>query len=191
MNSVAAKVCKEMDSFCAETGTYNANASSSYRYIDSRFNITYPLDLPVTGDFAADTLTIAGTTLDSVQFGIGYDTNNVNMLGIGYKTDDGLSSFNRPPSFPEVLVNRGLIRSIAYSLWTNDLVAGTGSILFGGVNTAQYTGELHTFAIPSVNGVYSQPTVLLIGLALHNTTGSPSHYNSTCPPMRFWTPASP
>jgi hypothetical protein len=45
------------------------------------------------------------------------------------------------------MVDQGLIRSKAYSLWLNDLSASTGSILFGGVNTEKYRGQLATLPI--------------------------------------------
>lgn len=42
------------------------------------------------------------------------------------------------------MVENGIIQSNAYSIWLNDLDAATGSILFGGVNTEKYVGNLQS-----------------------------------------------
>jgi len=65
-------------------------------------------------------------------------------LGIGYQINEvqvgraGKAAYN---NLPAQMVADGLIQSNAYSLWLNDLDASTGSILFGGVDTAQYTAR--------------------------------------------------
>lgn len=46
------------------------------------------------------------------------------------------------PNLPTVMVNEGLIATNAYSLWLNDLDASTGNILFGGIDTEKYNGNL-------------------------------------------------
>lgn len=42
------------------------------------------------------------------------------------------------------MVAAGLIKAPAYSLWLNDQSSSTGSILFGGVDSARYGGLLQT-----------------------------------------------
>ena len=48
----------------------------------------------------------------------------------------------------------------------------SATLLFGGVNTAKYSGELHTMPIPSVNGVYYLPSVLFTGIAVQGTSSA-------------------
>jgi hypothetical protein len=160
---------------CISLGTYNANASSTYKFVNHEFNITYPYDEPASGDFTTDELVISGITLPNVEFGIGYNTYSLNRLGLGYRSDESSDQY---ANFPEILVNTGLINSIAYSMWVDSSVAGTDTILFGGVNTAQYTGELHTLSIPSVDGVHRQPAVLVTNIALQASFESASYRSS-------------
>lgn len=90
-------------------------------------------------------------------------------MGIGYPSNEaqvGSNGATTYPNLPQAMVQRGLIRSSAYSLWLNDLYANTGSILFGGVNTNKYRGKLETLPIQPVQGVYSQVILALTGVAL-------------------------
>ncbi len=64
------------------------------------------------------------------------------------------------------MVDNGLIRSNAYSLWLNDLDANTGSILFGGVNTAKYQGQLQTLPILREADVYYEFVIALTGISI-------------------------
>ncbi|PQE16658.1 eukaryotic aspartyl protease protein [Rutstroemia sp. NJR-2017a BBW] len=59
-----------------------------------------------------------------------------------------------------------LINSNAYSLWLNDLDASTGSILFGGVDTAQYHGQLETLPIQKESGYYAEFLITLTEVTL-------------------------
>lgn len=100
------------------------------------------------GDYVTDTFSIGGTTLDKLQFGIGFtSSSSEGILGIGYQINEvqvgraGKAAYN---NLPAQLVADGAIQSSAFSLWLNDLSASTGSILFGGVDTSKYHGSLET-----------------------------------------------
>jgi hypothetical protein len=105
-------------------------------------------------------------------------------LGIGYTTNevqvnrDGKSSY---ANLPQAMVSDRLINSNAYSLWLNDLEASTGSILFGGVNTEKYTGELATLPIQRENGQYVEFIIALTGLALSNKSTSNAYTSDSLP----------
>src|SRR5204863_7351288 len=68
------------------------------------------------------------------------------------------------------LVNQGLIQSNAFSLWLNDLDASTGSILFGGVNTEKFKGQLQKLPIQKVNNDFSEFIVALTRISLSSGT---------------------
>lgn len=72
-------------------------------------------------------------------------------------------------NLPAQMVADGLITSNAYSLWLDDRDASTGSILFGGVDTEQYTGNMSTLPIQAENGQYTNPLITLTALTLNNT----------------------
>jgi hypothetical protein len=91
------------------------------------------------------------------------------VLGIGYVTNEVQVGRNgkRPyPNLPQALVDAGMIRSNAYSLWLNDLDSNRGQIMFGGVNTAKYHGSLETLPILSRRGIYAELSIALTGFSV-------------------------
>jgi hypothetical protein len=175
--AASAILCEANNPRCRQLGTYNANKSSTYKFVDDNLDISYPYSSTACGDFATDTMTVAGISLPNVQFGITYNDFDLNVLGLGY----GSESTDLYGNFLEILSNNGMINSVAYSMWT-DNTEGTGTILFGGVNTAQYTGDLRTLPIPTVGGEFRQPAVLVTGMALQASSSLSSTYTSSALP---------
>lgn len=159
---------------CSYAGTYSANSSSTYGYVGSYFNISYVDGSGASGDYVTDTVTIGSSTVDNLQFGIGYkSSSSQGILGIGYPVNEvqvGRAKKDAYDNLPAKMVTDGTIASNAYSLWLNDLDASTGSILFGGVDTAQYTGALETLPIQANGGVYSEFLITLTSVVLDNVT---------------------
>lgn len=175
--------------------------------MNSDFNITYADGSTAVGEYASDTLTIGSATLKDFQFGIGFTSNSAGMcdprgpltlrqwkadisicaeavLGIGYPSNEvqvGVSAGSAYANLPKAMVNKGLIKSNAYSLWLNDLDASTGSILFGGVNTEKYHGSLETLPIQKVGNGYSEFVIALTGVTLSNSSGT-TNYNTNALP---------
>ncbi|MCJ1474517.1 hypothetical protein MMC13_003175 [Lambiella insularis] len=153
------------------TGTYNPNTSSTARYVNSAFNVTFIGSNGAFGDFFTDAVQVGDTSVSSFQFGAA-DKNSTtaqNVCGIGY---DSIANENLPAADQYLntafqMVYNGLIGTPAYSLWLNDLVSSTGSILFGGVDTASYQGQLQSVPIIPYKGKY---TILQITLDSVNTT---------------------
>lgn len=79
------------------------------------------------------------------------------IAGVGYNISTyGAEHQKGYNNLPYALTAAGITKSTAYSLWMDDVNAETGTILFGGVNTAQYTGELQTLpVVPVYNQYYS------------------------------------
>jgi hypothetical protein len=72
-------------------------------------------------------------------------TKQTGLLGLGYSSWEA-SALNlgiRYPNFVETLVNTGEIASRLYSLYLSD-IGQYGSIIFGGVDTRKYEGDLVT-----------------------------------------------
>lgn len=79
-------------SVCAQSGTYSANASSTYEYLNSNFNISYVDGSSASGDYATDTFHLGDLEIDDFQFGIGYSSSSEQgVLGIGYPSNEVLS----------------------------------------------------------------------------------------------------
>ncbi|XXH05112.1 hypothetical protein Hte_011536 [Hypoxylon texense] len=174
VNTGASTLCSQRGRPCSFAGTYTANSSSTYEYVGSWFNISYVDGSGASGDYVTDTIKIGNTTLNGFQFGVGYQSSSEQgILGIGYATNEvqvGRAGLDAYENLPMKMVSSGQISRNAYSLWLNDLDANTGSILFGGVDTAQYTGSLQTLPIQSNNGVFAEFLITLTSLALGNTT---------------------
>ncbi|EEQ85907.1 hypothetical protein RJZ56_001873 [Blastomyces dermatitidis] len=169
-NSPNSDLCTQSGDPCAEGGTYDPKASSTYQFTNSLFNISYLDGSGASGDYVTDTLSIGGVSLNDFQFGVGLDsTSQEGVLGIGYPANAvqparyGQAPY---PNLPFALVDQGHIKSPAYSLWLNDLDASTGSILFGGVNAAKFHGTLQSLPILRRGGQYIDLVIALTGLSI-------------------------
>lgn len=102
------------------------------------------------------------------------------MLGIGYSSNEAQVRLDGKDSYrnlPQAMAKDGLINSNAYSLWLNDLSANRGSVLFGGVDTEKFHGDLETLPIQKVDGHYTQLIIALTGVSL--SSGSQHHSYSS------------
>lgn len=169
-NAASSNLCSTRIEPCSISGTYDANSSSSYNFVSNDFNISYIDGSGALGDYVTDTLRIGRQELDAVQFGVGYQSSSPEgILGIGYPINEVQVNRNRKKAYdnvPVAMVNKGLIQSNAYSLWLDDLEASTGSIMFGGVDTDKFHGELQTLPIQKQFGQFREFVITLTGLAV-------------------------
>ncbi|KAE9366541.1 acid protease [Stipitochalara longipes BDJ] len=141
---------------CAETtqldggcpnGEFDQTASSTFVDVGrNEFNISYVDGTGSTGDYFQDTFRIGGSTLKNFEMGLATSTTiGTGIMGIGYNTSEAnvdTGNGTEYANLPLAMVNQGLINSAAYSLWLNDLQATSGNVLFGGVDTARFSGNL-------------------------------------------------
>lgn len=174
VNTDSSSLCSEKSQPCAYAGTYNANSSSTYEYLGSWFNITYVDGSGAAGDYVTDKITVGETTLTDFQFGVGYtSSSSQGILGIGYPVNEvqvGRARLSSYDNLPAKMASNGTIASNAYSLWLNDLDSNTGQILFGGVDTDQFTGELYTLPVQPEGSIYAEFLITLTGVSLGGTT---------------------
>ncbi|KAK5163552.1 uncharacterized protein LTR77_010501 [Saxophila tyrrhenica] len=178
VNTPDSQLCQRRGDLCDAAGTYNANSSSSYSYVNSDFNITYVDGSNSRGDYVSDTVRFNGVTLRNQIFGIGYSSDSrQGILGIGYPINEVITQYGHQPypNIPYNMRNKGYINTPAYSLWLNDLDANKGSILFGGVNTAKYTGELQTIPIIPIDAgaadIYAEFVVAMTAVGSNGNSG--------------------
>lgn len=105
------------------------------------------------------------TTIGIGIMGLGYSNSEVNIF-----TGNG----TQYPNLPLALVNAGLITTPAYSLWLDDLNSSQGNILFGGIDTAKYDGELQSLEVyPNQRrGNVTSFTVAFTSLSATSSTGT-------------------
>ncbi|KAM0236430.1 hypothetical protein ACHAPO_005062 [Fusarium lateritium] len=174
VNAVGSELCDTHANICAESGLYNPNKSSTYEYVNSDFNISYADGSGASGDYVTDTFKMGQVSIKDLQFGIGYVTSdNEGVIGIGYTTNEAVvaqpdAEFYK--NMPARLASDGVIASNAYSLYLDDLESATGKILFGGVDSEHYTGELVTVPIMKINDEYSEFYVKLNSISSGSET---------------------
>ncbi|KAL8781712.1 MAG: hypothetical protein Q9203_000153 [Teloschistes exilis] len=188
INAHNAPFCQPLGQGPCLGGTYDANASTTYRYIDSKFDITYNPQLYGRGDHASDIVHFGGHVLTGAEFGIGYDSiSRRGILGLGYTIHEahpGDPNFKPFSNFPQLMVDQGLIRTKAFSIFLNDRTANTGRILFGGLDTKKYLGVLRAVPIEKINGEYFIFLIQMTGLGISGSSVSKFFHSSL--PYKGW-----
>lgn len=89
------------------------------------FNISYVDNTGASGDYFTDMFGIGGATIKGLEMGLSIGGSiGQGIMGIGYNTSEAnLETGNKTtyPNLPNQMVDEGLINSLAYSLWLNDL----------------------------------------------------------------------
>ncbi|RAH59685.1 yapsin [Aspergillus piperis CBS 112811] len=170
-----------IDNLCTPYGLYNASESSTVKTVGTHLNDTYADGTNLYGPYVTDKLTIGNTTIDDMQFGIAESTTSKRgIAGVGYKISTYQAEHDDKvyANLPQALVDSGAIKSAAYSIWLDSLEASTGSLLFGGVNTAKYKGDLQTLPIIPVYGKYYSLAIALTELSVATDSNSSSFTDS-------------
>lgn len=132
-------------------GKYDTSASSTFVNLNEAFQISYVDGTNIQGEYIKDVLNIGSTKLTNMTMAAAtqVQTPAIGVMGIGYQAGESIEESIAAgdggalyPNVINVLKNQGHINQLAYSLWLNDVDANTGSILFGGVDTAKYHGDL-------------------------------------------------
>ncbi|MCJ1314883.1 hypothetical protein MMC15_000197 [Xylographa vitiligo] len=160
-------------------GTYSTNESSSSHYLSSNFIVSYAVSGMASGDFVTDDMTVGGVIVKALQLGVGYNSTVIpNLWGISFPAAEGVVTVAAQPQSQynnsvQQMVSQGLIQSPTYSLWLNDAYASQGSLLFGGIDTSKYQGQLQVLPlVPSdARGVIDQLYVNMTSISL-STGGS-------------------
>jgi hypothetical protein len=124
-------------------GTDDHTKSSTYkRLLADGFGITYVDGSTSEGDYISDDVTLsANNTIKGLQMGLSYkSTGGVGVMGLGYSTNEAAATLY--PNIIDLMVTQGLINRRAYSLYLDTRSSTTGTVLFGGLDTAKFIGVL-------------------------------------------------
>lgn len=186
----AAVDCSEYGTFTqSKSSTFHLNSSSAH---DNAFAIEYADGSFAQGSWGYDTVGIGGqVSLTQCSVAVAAKANSSNpVLGIGLtsleSTNDGQLSGQGGqsytyPNVPQLMYQRGLIGTNAYSLYLNDLNANTGKIIFGGYDTCAYTGALTTVPLVETYSTVNTPVELAIGMtgfSILSSSGSSQYSKS-------------
>ena len=184
-NSAQSQLCQSRRDPCSVSGTYDPDQSSTSKLISSDFNISYVDGSGALGEYRSDTLKIGGAKLENLQFGLGLDSSSPEgILGIGYPVNEVQVNRNQKKAYsnvPQAMVDAGMIQSSAYSLWLDDLESSTGSILFGGIDTEKFEGELETLPIQAEFGLFAEFLITLSGISLTQNGNTQDFKNADLP----------
>lgn len=159
---------------CTQYGSFNTGESSSFKSNDSApdFSIVYGDETSANGTWGYDTVVISNATIHDLSFAVVNQTDsNVGVLGIGLPGlettySSGGSNRYQYENLPLKMRSSGLIAKSAYSLYLGEASASTGTVLFGAVDHAKYSGQLTT--VPIINTLkswgYSQPIRLEVAV---------------------------
>lgn len=193
MTQTGASYCQMQQGGCTG-GTFDPTTSSTYKVIDQgAFEIQYVDNSGSTGDYFSDNIAIGGILITGQEMGLARQTTiGTGIIGVGFTQDESQCAQSQGPcqTYPSIIdsmVNQSKINSHAYSLWLNDAEANTGSILFGGVDTSKYAGELVTLPIlpDAQSGGFTSFTVAWTGFSI----GTPKGEETTFVPQNFAQPA--
>ncbi|KAK4196937.1 aspartic peptidase domain-containing protein [Triangularia verruculosa] len=174
-----AKVCSKAGTEGCALGTFNPDRSSTFEVVgQGEFDINYVDGSSSKGDYFTDVFQIGGATLSNMTMGLGVNTDIAyGLVGVGYALNEAIvgttqSTSSVYPNLPVNMVNEKLINTVAYSLWLNDLDSSSGNILFGGIDTQKYKGDLTRIDIlPTTQGLYTSFAVAMTSLIAVSPSG--------------------
>jgi len=177
--AASAPICQDLGQGGCPVGSFDPKKSSTFVGVGKgQFNISYVDGSGSSGDYFQDTLTISGATLKNFEMGLGLTTTiPYGLVGIAYSNSEANVDTGNGTIYPNLvdsLVAQGIITTQAYSLWLDDVEAATGSLLFGGIDTAKYQGTLSSLKIypEARDSVVRSFAVALTSVSVTSPSGS-------------------
>lgn len=169
---------------CTDNAIFIYEDSSSVNISRSEpFRIQYGDTSFAQGNWASDNLVVAGAEIKNAQFALALEANSSQaVFGIGLVGSESTATkinlkgevFPTYPNIPVMMKEQGLINTNAYSIWLDNIQNSTGSVLFGGVDHAKYTGALQKVPMVVPYKVIKNPidfSVMLHGAEVYNDAG--------------------
>lgn len=177
--SAKSDICTQRRRAC-RLGAFDSSASRTFvDLLRNAFQIQYVDGSQIQGDYIADVLAIGDSvTLQNMTMGLATQASRgLGIMGIGYSAGESIVALDPNAIYPNVidqLVNQGVISSRVYSLYLNDLGADSGNILFGGVDTKKYSGDLIALPVQpdSDSGSLTSFTVAFTSLVVMDSSGN-------------------
>lgn len=178
---------------CYLNGLFDPTSSTTNAQVNRQFKIAYEDGSSASGDFITDVVRIGQQPVDDLRIGLALESNrDSGILGIGYALNeanviqDGKQMQDTYPTLFERLFSSKLIKIMACSIWWDN--PSSGSLLFGGVDTAKFSGNLITVPIVKENGRYQHLKVELSDIKLPGVSSShdPSELTKRGPIIVFF-----
>jgi hypothetical protein len=139
------KKAQQTNGYCM--ATFNPDKSRTFKVVDrDGFDIRYLDTRRIEGDYFNDTVTIDGKAVKQQQLGLAVKSvRPTGIMGLGFSAN--VAANKSYPAIVDNMVSQGLIDTAAYSLWLNNLSSDQGTVLFGGIDTQRFYGELATLPL--------------------------------------------
>lgn len=161
INSGKSSFCQDKGNDCDKYGTVDTSSNSLALEEKGKLQTKFGKGQIAIGDFYSDVFKIGNRKVTGTDFALLTTSSfEYNLLGLGYP----YSGYSHP-NLPQSMVNSGLIKTTAFSIWLNSLHATTGSILFGGLDRGKYSGKLETLPVQKDGGEYDEFYVMLEGIS--------------------------
>lgn len=173
---------KSSDNECTRHGSFKFSDSDSFyrNQSASRFSISYADGTYARGFWGTDDVSFGNVTVRDLSFAVSNDTtSDIGILGIGLPGLETTYSSQYGGNYqyenlPLKLRNQGAINKAAYSIYLGDEDSRVGTLLFGAVDSAKYSGDLQTVQIVNSarNYGYSEPIrieVIVNGISLNDS----------------------
>jgi hypothetical protein len=122
---------------------YDSKASSSYKYLNSDFNVSYTAVNGILGDWATETLKLGPVTLENFQFGnVKGNHAGGGVFGVAFRAQEMVKPGDYYDNFPYAVKKAGYINKAAYSVFLDDPDTNEATFLLGGVDHAKFEGDL-------------------------------------------------
>lgn len=131
-------------------GLFNPTSSSTFQDLGAQFEAGY-VGGTADGDWAVDTVTVAGLTVQNLQFGVVGEMQQVSqgILGMSFKEVESTSRAGQGQydNFPFAAKDQGLIDHAIYSLYFAGPHSPDGTFLLGGIDHAKYSGDIEYYKV--------------------------------------------
>lgn len=116
------------DSESCSLGSLKPDNSKTLKSLPNapNFEISYVDNSQIRGEYFTDVLNIGSTSIKGMQMGAAEESpsRDFGIMGIGFKSGESVVQTDPEAAYPNVinqLKSQGFIKSLAYSLWLNDL----------------------------------------------------------------------
>ncbi|CAO3629918.1 unnamed protein product [Mucor hiemalis] len=152
---VASTLCAS----CTSHTRYNPNTSSTYVKDGRAWSISYGDGSTASGILAYDTVTLGGLAIKKQTIELAQKESSSfasdpidGLLGLGFNTITTVAGIKTPV---DNLISQGLISSPVYGVHLGKASnGGGGEYLFGGYNSAKFTGTLKTVPVDKSQGYW-------------------------------------
>lgn len=145
-------ISSDADAPQSSYGTFDVSSSSTLKWLNNDFNITYSDGTSSNGFYASETIQVGNFTLDNFTLAVANQTSlEDGYMGLGLPGVESTNLYLADPyTYPnliQAMKNAGLIDRAAFSLYLNGVDQASGALVFGGYDTAKYSGDFVTLPI--------------------------------------------